>query len=827
MFKLKDHTKDDANIVAFTENYGPVKVVNHIESEGEVIFTPQEVEAEGTDITVNNTYNDHLELTVYGKSTQEVHNASLNLLDFAALSPASGVTIDTENLTITTDGSSGTIRLAWSGGQKVANLHLSNAITMKCSAKILDDCTVTSGTFDLRIYDTTKSKTLAIAGGSAPANSVYTAKQVVTMSRTTSATTYYTDGDDVIFVVYVPLTDDGYMKVEFSNIMVSTSNVDYEPYRAATPAPDNPSPICATEGTITVNSSIHRPHTPVTVNFPGLHGLEQMDDAANYEYMDSNGKKFVGDCVVKTRELVDGKYVDKVYKTEKYALESITSNNVWGTSYYDSDGFFFTTLNKKIGITNVICTHFLNQNRDSAATEKGNNVVNGVATNQDVKFFPSADICANFDGWKAFLDAQEVAGTPVQVLYELAEPVTTDITNTNEGQAILALKTIPYCTNIYSDYHVKTKIRSWDNTTDLTASWSGIVRAVRGGTAPQLLPVGTELNVYDADTQTSIVFVVRGHDHHKPANSDLTHSMTLETKYVYSSASGVYKALQFDAQEAIYYAAEELPAGTYNFTWNYATGIMVNGTYQFTLTQAVPAGGQIVLGTTTSCKVSTYANTGATEAIESGITVTAGSDGTSLGTMQNYASTSENLNCCQRVMWGSNNYAQSAVRQWLNCDATAGAVWAPTNKFDRVPLWAATYNGFMHGLPASFLAAVQPATIPCRTNSYFEVASLDGTAFAPSQVYNVQDKFFLLSRPELYGTWDSTRYKDGELLDYYDDLTDTEHIKYDAAGSARTCWLRSTNPGNAYYERIVSTSGALSVSSAYSSYGVAPACIIA
>ena len=85
-------------------------------------------------------------------------------------------------------------------------------------------------------------------------------------------------------------------------------------------------------------------------------------------------------------------------------------------------------------------------------------------------------------------------------------------------------------------------------------------------------------------------------------------------------------------------------------------------------------------------------------------------------------------------MWGSNNYAQSAARQWLNSDAAAGSVWTPTNKFDRAPSWATSKVGFMKGLPADFLAAVQPAAIPCRTNSVFEVNSLDGTEYTVNTV---------------------------------------------------------------------------------------------
>ena len=225
----------------------------------------------------------------------------------------------------------------------------------------------------------------------------------------------------------------------------------------------------------------------------------------------------------------------------------------------------------------------------------------------------------------------------------------------------------------------------------------------------------------------------------------------------------------------------------------------------------------------TDTKISTYASNAATAAIES-VAVTESADGTSLGVADG---TVENLNHTHRIRYGSNNYAQSAARQWLNSDAAAGGVWAPTTVFDRPPSWNTSYSGFMRGLPADFLAVVQPAAIPCRTSSIFEVNSLDGTEFAINQVYTLKDKFFLLSRPEIYGTWDSATYKDGELLEFYDGLTDTERIKYDAAGSARTCWLRSPSPGNASIERLVNTSGALHNYIANYAYGVAPACIIA
>ena len=365
-----------------------------------------------------------------------------------------------------------------------------------------------------------------------------------------------------------------------------------------------------------------------------------------------------------------------------------------------------------------------------------------------------------------------------------------------------------------------------------SVSWQDVQTIVRAGKGSQYFPVGYEFTTLDSNTGITIVWVVRAHNHHV-ADGELINTMTLEMKYVYSNANGSYMKLQFDATEALYYAAEEIPAGTYNFILEYDNSSVVSGTYQFTLSKAVPAGGQIVLGTNynstaiTGCKIATYGTVAGVKAIESGIVVTAGSEGVNLGTVKGATSTSENLNCAQRILWGSNNYAQSAARQWLNSGAAAGAVWTPTNKFDRRPSWATSYSGFMLGLPADFLAAVQPAAIPCRTNSVFEVNSLDGTEFTVNQVYTLNDMFFMLSRPEIYGDWDSSSIKDGEQLEYYEGLTNTERIKYDAAGSARYCWLRSPNPGYADSERLVSSSGALYSTNTIIDCGVAPACIIA
>lgn len=362
------------------------------------------------------------------------------------------------------------------------------------------------------------------------------------------------------------------------------------------------------------------------------------------------------------------------------------------------------------------------------------------------------------------------------------------------------------------------------------SSWKSIAQIVKMGLGASAFPLGYEFSTEDADTGATIVWAVRGHNHHAAANSNLKHTMTLEMKYLYGDSAGTYKGVQFDAVEAVYYAEEGLVAGTYNFTVANQTWYTAdNGkSFQFTLTKAVPAGGQIVLANAAynaalaGKTVQTFASPSSADGIEA-VTLTEGSGGRNLGTTDG----KNNMNYFHRAVLGSNNYSQSALRQWLNSAAAVGSVWAPTNKFDRPPTWKATYNGFLHGLPTEFLEVVQPAVIPCRTNSAFEVDSLDGTAFAINQTYNLEDKFFVLSRPEIYGSLDSASYKDGELLAYYNGFTDTERIKYDEGGSARYSWLRSPNPAHASDVRSVDAAGALNRRHACNANAVEAACIIA
>ena len=194
---------------------------------------------------------------------------------------------------------------------------------------------------------------------------------------------------------------------------------------------------------------------------------------------------------------------------------------------------------------------------------------------------------------------------------------------------------------------------------------------------------------------------------------------------------------QFDAIEALFYAEEGLAAGTYHFTiQNYDATYGGNKTYQFTLTQAVPAGGQIVLDWPYNVQllgrsVKTYASATSTTQIEAAV-LSEGSDGTDLGTTDG---TSTNLNHIHRARYGSNNYKESALRQWINSAAVANAWWAPSNIFDRPPAYA-NLAGFQHGMDSDFLAVVKAITIPCHTNNTYELPE-----WTKDTAYNLVDRF--------------------------------------------------------------------------------------
>ena len=343
------------------------------------------------------------------------------------------------------------------------------------------------------------------------------------------------------------------------------------------------------------------------------------------------------------------------------------------------------------------------------------------------------------------------------------------------------------------------------------STWEGIQKAVRSGIAKDILPVGSQLAVNHSVYGTRLFDVV-AHDYLKSVHDENAHTMTIQQH-------DLLPGTQFDAPEAFYYAETQLAAGTYNVILATAYGGWAAGTYQFTLTQAVPAGGQLRINgyestAITSLKVQSFANRTTNTATES-VAITAGSGGTNLGTFGEGA-----INSIQRVSYGSNNYKESAMRQFLNSSAAAGSVWTPQTKFDRPPSWQTSLAGYKAGLDQDFLAVVGKVVLPCSANNIYEAPD---SSITKGTAYTLNDEFYLASRAEIFGSHD---VNDGTVLfPFYEGAGNADRIKY-RDGSAAYWWLRTPNSGHARNVRRVDSDGTVYYYGASGAYGLAPACTI-
>jgi len=243
---------------------------------------------------------------------------------------------------------------------------------------------------------------------------------------------------------------------------------------------------------------------------------------------------------------------------------------------------------------------------------------------------------------------------------------------------------------------------------------------------------------------------------------------------------------------------------------------MLSGKYPDTLAKAVPKGGQIVWNGAwdqdpLKYDIKTYASPTSTTVIET-VKPTEGTGGTELTT----------LNSGQRMCYGSNNYKESAVRGWLNSDKVAGSVWTPATNYDRPPSWVSNKAGFMNGMDADFLAVIGKTTkVTCR-NNVTDGGGSDTT----------KDKFFLLSRRELFMGDEVSSVKEGEPYPYYSDYSDytspntgadSNRVKY-KNGSPQWQWERTPSAGYSSDVRYVYNTGNLNYYGASNGGGVAPAC---
>lgn len=349
------------------------------------------------------------------------------------------------------------------------------------------------------------------------------------------------------------------------------------------------------------------------------------------------------------------------------------------------------------------------------------------------------------------------------------------------------------------------------------SSWAQVQNYVRRGFARKIFAIGDQLSCQKGNK--TLVWDVIGIDHDTPTDPQFTHSLTLCLHECYDN-------VQFDAPEAFYYAENGLAAGTYYFTIDNSYDATYNSFkdagYQFTLTQAVPAGGQLIFPwgyqkQASTIEVSSYLSSNSATAIDS-VSVSSGTSGTFLGNLTIAGDFSNNLNSIQRIRYGSNNYKESAIRQWLNSDKAAGSVWAPQTKFDRPPSWASSTAGFVNGLDEDFLNVIGKTHLIVSRNTVTDNGGQD----------ELNDKFFLLSRREVYAENEVSNVIEGEPYPYFSDYSDlatvgtgndSNRIK-NLDGDPRYWWLRSPNAGVSHCVRSVMTMGNVTYGNADGKYGV-------
>ena len=351
------------------------------------------------------------------------------------------------------------------------------------------------------------------------------------------------------------------------------------------------------------------------------------------------------------------------------------------------------------------------------------------------------------------------------------------------------------------------------------------------------------------ETSAEILYDVLGCDYDIPADGNLEHSMTICVHDMQQNGVLAYKKPQalFYVNPSVY--PDGLAAGTtyaitlLNGAYNASTD--QDGTYEFTPSVAIPAGGAIrhtAIGNSESNGYSTDQIVAGTFVsydtienervqLEAGIacTLNNASTATNLGTF-----TAENVtlrssvdcNLTRRSRYGSNNYFESDERMWMNSDGAALADWFEFKSVFDLPATAAI-PGYLHGIDPSLVKVIGKV----RKRTYLHSADRSDSSV---KYVDTEEMVFPLSMTEVGfgandGVYEGPVSAAGVVTQtpypYYANASNADRIKYQG-GTARAWWLRSPNPSHADYVRNVLSSGALSNANAHNTNGAVSACAI-
>lgn len=187
-----------------------------------------------------------------------------------------------------------------------------------------------------------------------------------------------------------------------------------------------------------------------------------------------------------------------------------------------------------------------------------------------------------------------------------------------------------------------------------------------------------------------------------------------------------------------------------------------------------------------------------------------------------------------RQVKGSNSWAESGIRQWLNSDKSAKSWWESQSEFDVKPSYAFSKDGFLKGFGADFLAAIGNVTKVTIENT---VRADNSVIKGDQKTTTNSERFFLLSKTEVYGG-DNRSVAEGSAYPYYSErstlskpgtVADENRKKTINGGSGgRVCWiLRSSDAGSlGDITFVYGDTGMIGYVAANIKNGIAPACCI-
>ena len=353
------------------------------------------------------------------------------------------------------------------------------------------------------------------------------------------------------------------------------------------------------------------------------------------------------------------------------------------------------------------------------------------------------------------------------------------------------------------------------NGEELTKDWQKL--RVYG---PRKYPVGAQITVGAYDGKDLVWDVVDYGTKVDPSTGAARPCVTLLLHNLIPSH-------EFDTKEKFYYVDESvfpsgMPAGTYHFTCQGRTSPKTadNGVdFQFTLQYGISVGGYIMLDTGVSSNLNgSYLRVRATATAgydRERAQITVGSEGTYLGTSDG---NTPFMNQIMRAMGGSNMYAESNVRQWLNATGGPNAWWQANDLFDQPPAYP-QFAGFLHDMDSDFVDAVAVTNVSCRANSAYV-----RPGYTTNSVYTVADKFFLPSRDEMGLGADGVA--EGTVWAMYDG-TDAASLRRKDTNQNQCNWLlRSPYPSTVASIRYVNTRGVISNAESFYQFAVSPACVL-